>query len=234
MHLVSHFATLVSLVALIASIAHGQESAPHRTKADLEVFAPVWKVGQWWRIQKTNTLGHPPRVYLRRVVEVRQDGYVVEIVDETANTTSVSLVSKDISGISNSVDGYPKPQMLSESLPDNGMFRFPIKVGSRWEHSYLLVSKGSTKLSPAITGTVERTLDLDTKLPTIIRGAVDRTVELETPLGRLETYQINLWWKSDGAVPYQATCMYLPDISWCAEYRSGLETSRVIEVGGGK
>lgn len=232
MHLVSYSAAL--LFALAASIAHGEETTPQRTKDYSEVFAPVWKVGQWWRIQKTNTLGQPPRIYLRRVAEARQDGYVVEIVDETSNTASVSLVSKDISSISNSVDGYPKPQMLSESRPDNGMFRFPIKVGSRWEHSYLAVSKGSAKLPAAITGTVDRVLDLDTKLPTIIRGAVDRTVELETPLGRLRTYQINLWWKSDGAVPYQATCMYLPDIGWCAEYRSGLETSRVIEVGGGK
>lgn len=234
MHLVSYFAALISLFAFAASAAHGEESPLQRTKGDPEVFAPVWKVGQWWRIQKTSTLGHPPRVYLRRVAEVRQDGYVVEIVDETANTTSVSLVSKDISGISNSVDGYPKPKMLSESLPDNGMFRFPIKVGSRWEHSYLLVSRGSAKFAAAITGTVERTLELDTKLPTIIRGAVDRTVELETPLGRVKTYQIDLWWKSDGAVPYQATCMYLPDIGSCVEYRSGLETSRVMEIGGGK
>lgn len=234
MHLISHSAALIWLSALTTCIAHAEESVPQGTKGGPEVFAPEWKVGQWWRIQKTNTLGQPPRVFLRRVAEVRQNGYVVEIVDETTNTTSVSLLSKGINSISNSVDGYPKPQMLSEALPDNGMFRFPIKIGLRWEHSYLAVSKGSAKLSAAITGTVERTIDLDTKLPTIIRGAVDRMVELETPLGRFNTYQINLWWKSEGAVPYQATCMYLPDIGWCAEYRSGLETSRVIEVGGGK
>lgn len=234
MNLVTCSATLIALLALTASVAHGEESSPQRTKGDPEVLAPVWKVGQWWRIQQTNSLGHPPRVYLRRVAEVRHDGYVVETVDETSSTTRVSLVSKNISGISNSVDGYPKPQMLIESLPDNGMFRFPIKVGSRWEHSYLAVSKGSTKLSAAIPGTVERTVELDTKLPTIIRGTVDRTVDLETPLGRVRTFQINLWWKSDGAVPYQATCMYLPEIGFCVEYRSGLETSRVIEVGVGK
>lgn len=234
MHLVNYSAALIALFAFSASVAHGENSALHRTKNDSEVFAPVWKVGQWWRIHKASTLGQPPRVYLRRVAEVCQDGYVVEIVDETTGTTSVSLVSKDINGISNSVEGYPKPKMLSETLPNNGMFEFPIKVGSRWEHSYLLVSKGSTKLPANITGTADRTLDLDTKLPTIIRGAVDRTVDLDTPLGRLRTYQINLWWQSDGTVPYQATCMYLPDIGWCAEYRSGLETSRVIEAGVGK
>lgn len=233
MYLVTYSAALIALMAC-ASVANGEDSTPLRTKDDPEVFAPAWKVGQWWRIRKTNTLGQPPRMYLRRVAEVRENGYVVEIVDETTSTTSVSLVSKDINGITNSVEGYPKPQMVSETLPDNGMLQFPIKVGSRWERSYLLVSKGSTKLPASITGTADRVLDLDTKLPTIIRGAVDRAVDLDTPLGRLRTYQINLWWKSDGSVPYQATCMYQPDIGWCAEYRSGLETSRVIEVGNGK
>jgi len=234
MHLVNRSTALMALFVFCASIAYGGDSTPSNTKEDSEVLAPLWKVGQWWRIQKTNTLGHPPRIYLRRVIEARQNGYVVEITDETNSTTRVSLVSKDINTISNSIEGYPKPQILSETLPDNGMFRFPIKIGSRWEDSYLQISKGRTKFPVTATGTVERTVDLDTKLTTVIRGMVERMVELETPWGRLKTYQINLWWKSEGAVPYQATCMYLPEIGWCAEYRSGLETSRVIEVGIGK
>ena len=168
---------------------------------------------------------------MRRVAQVRQDGYVVEIVDETSGITSVIVVSKNLNFITNSVEGYPKPQMLSEALPDNGRIKFPLKVGSRWEHSYLAVSKGTTKFPASITGTVERTLDLDTRLPTIIRGAVDRVVELDTLLGRASTYQINLWWKSEGTVPYQETCMYLSDIGWCAEYRSGFDTAKVVEVG---
>lgn len=215
MHLASYFAALLLLLGLAASMAHAQGAAPP-TKDEAEVVAPIWKVGQWWRIQKVNTLGQPPRTYLRRIAEARQDGYIVEIVDETAGTTRVSLVSKDINGISNAVEGYPRPQMVIETRPDNGMFQFPIKVGSRWERSYLLIN------------------DQNTKLPTVIRGEVNRIVDFDTPLGRFKTYQINLWWKSEGAVPYQATCMYLPDIGWCAEYRSGLETSRVIEVGVGK
>ena len=179
---------------------------------EFEVPAPMRTVGQWWRLSVTSTLDQKPRIFVHRVVDVRGDSYVLRIANEVSGAVTTRLVSKELNGISNAVGGYPAPTMIIETWPDDGRFQFPLKVGSRWERRYVLSNDGNVRL------------------PTIVRGQVTRTVELDTAFGRLKTYQIEIWSQSDGAVAYQETCMYLPEIGQCAEHRSGLQTVRVIET----
>ncbi len=216
MRLTNLLAPLVLSLCALGHAVHAQvQSTPTRQGdvEDIEVPAPAWTVGQWWRLRVTSILSQQPRKYVNRVLEARSDGYVVQTVNEMSGAITTRLFSKDTNGISNAVDGYPVPSMIIETRPDDGRFNFPMKVGARWEHRYVLSNDGNVRL------------------PTVVRGRVDRTVELDTAFGRLKTYQIEVWSQSEDSVANQETCMYLPAIGQCVEYRAGVQTTRVIAVG---
>ena len=215
------FVAVFALTSLFLAISHGAALAQNQPAGmlvtnldDGTVSAPVWIVGQWWRLRVTNTLGHPPRIFIHHVVEVREGGYVVQVVQEPpSGKTSVHMVSKDTNFITNAVEGYPLPAMTIEERPHRGRLTFPFKNGSQWEGGYLLRNNNDAGLS------------------TVVRGRVAQTVDLDTAFGRVKTHQIEYWWQSEGSVPYQATCMYMLEIGRCVEYRVGLETVRVFEMG---
>ena len=180
---------------------------------ETEIHAPTRVVGQWWRISAENRLGQKPRTFVQRVLELRSENYVLQVKNETTGLVTTSLRSKELNGITNSIDGYQIPSMIIETRPNDGRFQFPFRVGSRWERQYVLSN------------------DSNVSLLTTVRGRVSRAVELDTAFGRVKAYQIEVWSQADGSVPEQETCMYLPKIGACVEYRAGLQITKVIEVG---